>query len=229
MLTPSVAATTTAATSSTPSTALATTSVATNDNISNNANSVTNTLNTNCISHQQQPQDGHQQQTTSASATAQTVTTFASTAAIPRQHPKKRKFDPAELDESNNDNVKQHDQTSPATSEIKYLPSTIQISTTVSQSIPSTSLSTTTTATNTTTTISNGSGTATATATNVNNATTIYTIRTTFDCPSDAATSMAINNKSNEISSGSLISVAAKGATCIEIPEKRTIITRFVP
>ncbi|XP_046805452.1 putative transcription factor capicua [Lucilia cuprina] len=235
MVTPSVAAATTAASSSTSTSTTATLAAASTTSANeNNSNNIINQQ------LQQQHQDGLQQ--LSAPAQATTTTSFTTSAAIPRQHPKKRKFDPSELDESNNDNPKQQqqqDQTGSST-EIKYLPSTRQISTSISSPPPpppsSSTLSTKTTATFTTTTSSNGNGT-TAGSTNGNNPATIYTnIRTSFDCPSDAATTTSISmnsntsscnnsNNNNDISSGSLISVAAKGATCIEIPEKRTIIT----
>ncbi|KAM7362771.1 putative transcription factor capicua isoform 2-T2 [Cochliomyia hominivorax] len=221
MVTPSVAAATTAAATSSPSTTSTVTASASGLN-NNSSTAITQQQqqqqqNT-CTSLNNQEQDGLHQLSSlvsisTAPTPAQATTSFTSSAAIPRQHPKKRKFDPAELDESNNDNAKQQaDQTgSTPSSEIKYLPSTKQISTTIS-SPPSASSSTTSvssclpttaTASNVTTSL-NGRGTiassttatATTATTNGNNA-NIYTIRTTFDCPSDANSSTNTTTTTN--------------------------------
>lgn len=212
---------------STPTVTLAAAATSDNNinsnNISGTIHQIANTtLNSNSNRHQQQQHnDGRQQQSLPPPTTS--TSSIISVAAIPRQHPKKRKFDPAELDEGNSDVSKQQEQT--AATEIKLQQSAKQISATIS---PPTSSSTT---------ILNSNLPTSVPATGSTNGNNIYTIRTTFDSPSDAVTSMVISNNkhncgidngnNNEIGSGSLITVAAKSSTCIEIPEKRTIITRW--
>ncbi|XP_075146465.1 putative transcription factor capicua [Haematobia irritans] len=251
MVTPSsaVATTTSAAVSSasTTSSALATSTI--NDNNLTSLSSSSSNLPNDLTINQQQQQHQHQLLQhdvgqTSMSATNTTTTTIATSsscaaAIIPRQHPKKRKFDPSELDEANdgNSHVKQdsatnthHNSNTPSatsssSSEIKCL-STKGLSSSPIASY-STAVDPTTTSIGTTNAMGNGATTryAPSSTNGTVGGENIYTIHTTqFGSPASAAavTSLAY---SNDTSSGSLVSIASKASTCMEIPEKRTIIT----
>lgn len=129
--------------------------------------------------------------------------------AIPRQHPKKRKFDPAELDDNNGET-----ETFASDAKCPTLPST-------------------TTATTTSLSIENGNNRSnllkscapSTSPSSIAKTATIYTTRTS------QAESGALNNNcpltSNDTNSGSVGSFTGRvAATCAESPEKRTIITR---
>uniref|UniRef100_A0A1I8QD54 HMG box domain-containing protein n=1 Tax=Stomoxys calcitrans TaxID=35570 RepID=A0A1I8QD54_STOCA len=236
MVTPStVVATTAVSSASSSSTALATATI--NDNNSSLSSSLQNASNVN----QHQQQQDVAQITSMSGATTTVAVTSSYSVAIPRQHPKKRKFDPSELDEANNDGNNHHHHTQPkqdsatnttsSSSEIKCV-STKGLPTSISySSVVNPTTTTTTTTCNSTTSAAIGNGTPSyacstnGTAVGAGGSDGIYTLPTStqFGSPTGAVTSLAFS--SHDTGSGSLVSVASKASTCMEIPEKRTIIT----
>ncbi|KAL9871681.1 putative transcription factor capicua isoform 4-T10 [Glossina fuscipes fuscipes] len=161
---------------------------------------VVKTDNTSALASDNNQQQTHgiqtqQQQHNSSSANVANANVVATPP--PRQHPKKRKFDPSELDQA--DQLRHHESPPDAKS----------------SSISSTQAAAATTAG------------ATHIATfSLRNASTIMANSTTASSTAAPVSTEIAGNSMLDASSGSLMSMVGTGTQCRESPEKRTIITR---